>query len=302
MNTNYELKYLKYKNKYISLKNKNLKYSIKNQIGGAPRTIIFGCSSLKETSTFDKYFDLINGTINKYIPISDEKKPYFIMDGIKSQIPDKPALLANMKANNYSEPITIDGNLIEFITSEFIEKGKQIDILFLAGCNDFLSSLSIASFYSRFFSRIPKNYNTPFDILKPNLYKIYTSVNGYIINIYRGINIFTDVEYFTAPLTFIFIILHIIFCKIFNKLFTKIDNGIYKKNDGITFEEYNRICDEEYRNLQAFLSEIETKSTKEEKIKFIIEEILPKSYFENLKKELNRTDTQIEELYTYIVL
>ena len=134
------------------------------------------------------------------------------------------------------------------------------------------------------------------------MYKIYTSVNGYIINIYYGTNIFIDVEYFTSTVTFTYIILHIIFCKIFNILFTKIENGIYKKNDGIIFEEYDRICNEEYRNLQQFLLVINNEGIDEEhKRQFIIKNILPESYFENLKIHLNKDDAQIEENKQMIV-
>jgi hypothetical protein len=112
---------------------------------------------------------------------------------------------------------------------------------------------------------------------------MYKSINGYIINIYYGPNIFIDVEYFTAPLTYRYILLHIIFCKIFNKLFTKIENGVYKKKDGITVEEYNHMCDEEYSYLKKILEE-----------KQLIIEFLPESYFENLKKIRDKDDEDIE--------
>jgi hypothetical protein len=69
--------------------------------------------------------------------MSDNKKPYFIMSSIRLDIPDKPELFAKMNTNNYSEPIIKNGNLIEFINMEFVEKGKQIDLLVLAGCNYF---------------------------------------------------------------------------------------------------------------------------------------------------------------------
>jgi hypothetical protein len=44
----------------------------------------------------------------------------------------------------------------------------------------FLSSLYIANLAVKYFVKYLKDCKTPFNILKLNLYKIYTSVNGYM--------------------------------------------------------------------------------------------------------------------------
>jgi hypothetical protein len=254
MDTNYKLKYLKYKNKYINLQ-KNI--SSFNLFGGANKHIIFGCTYINDSSTYDTKFDLINDTINKLIPIHEIKQPHFITTQIYG--PPKQELITKMNENNYiitenSETFN-KTSIIDYINSEFVLKEKNIDVLVLTQCNDFLSSfLQNPDTYYNYMARYKDlsklmDYKELFDLLKINLLNVYKSVE-FIINIYydKDSNVIKqNIEYTISVATSSFILLHHIFCEIFYKLFELIEQGVYRKQIGITDADYNRICDEIYK-------------------------------------------------------
>jgi hypothetical protein len=249
MNINYELKYIKYKNKYYSLKNKFLMKKLNNQIGGANRIIVFACTSLKPGTTFDRYFDLLISTINKYIPIENIKDTYFIDTAINTTY--KQELIQKMTKHNYNiENIKNEKQiLIEYIKENFLQQNIKIDVLVLSECNDFISSFTTAAFFVKYYNFFKKNRDKDkelFDIVKANLYLLYDSVNGYIINIYYNKGGFTNIVFFMSPVTISYLLLHFIFCNIFNQLFAIIEEGIYKKNDGISQKDYDGICEYEF--------------------------------------------------------
>ncbi len=269
------------KNKYFNLKN--------NQKGGADKTILFGCTSLNNGSTFDENFDFINNAINRLIPISYIKHPYFVINSLTNE--PKSILIENLKKNNYmlSDDLYKKSDLMQFINTEFVEKNKTIDVLILTGCNYFLTTITSEKFTYTFLTRA-NLYADMFALAKPNLYMIYKAINddGYILNFYINKSEFINVEDFISPIGLVYILIHNICYKIFNRLFTRIENGIYRKNTGMTEEVYNRISDEEYhQNLEHFVSIANNKSiTMEERIDLIIEDFIPKSYFKFIKENI----------------
>ncbi len=303
---NYELKYLKYKIKYLSLRDKYLNISDgleqsnknNNQIGGAERTIIFACTTMIENSTLDKHFDLINNAINRLIPVSDIKHPYFIILS-PSGSPPNANLVSKLVANNYRTTLnsTINKQLMEFINEEFIVKNNTFDILVLTGCNDLISTITRTNFVVG--RRIDNNQI--FASVKPNLYNMYKAVNMYIINVYRIGTGFINVEDFMAPISIENILSHNICFKIFNRLFTRIENGIYTKNQGITEEEYNRISTEEFQtNVDLFQGIINDESlTNERKGDLIFENFVPKSYIAIFNRDSSSIRATFGRLVNY---
>ncbi len=269
----YKNKYLEYKSKYINLQ--------KQLLGGAPKNIIFGCTTLHyEDSTFVKNYDLINAEINKLIPIDEIKISHFVIDYENDKIreshimPDE-LVMTKMRENNYIIQEHINTlPIIDYINNEF--KHNKVDILVFAQCNDLVSSFINNKSY------LHLKYTDIFNLCEKNIFDLYNSLKGYIINIYYTETLFSNIEYNITVSTLHIIHMHNICSQLFNKLFVLVDpniKGVYKKIDGITYDSYMIFSKEIYdTTMSRFFAIIKNNDPINKKIDDILSNFLPIDY------------------------
>ena len=278
-------------------KNKN-NIKIRKHIGGVNANIVFACTTLSKESTLSMNFDLIIGTIAKYIHYDIPKNAYFLM---KNKIhPDSDFLLQRLTHNNYNVDIK-DGLVKDIDVSAFLMscQPNSIDAIVFAQCNDFISSFCSDSF-SGFAGKKTLDhkvhaYEELFDIIKVSLYQLYDTLkmDGYILNCYydhdsttQSIKSLHDIDDNLSFGTTSYILLHKVVCEIFNNLFEKTETGVYKKKP--LKQDFEELCNSIFgRNAADFFSIItEYSKPIDERVQELLESFAPSLLLPSMLSQL----------------